>query len=291
MLRKHRVYQAPAWKAVVLWCLVVGTCSGGWAQAAVTVRRIPAGTVVRRDAAPTWNRVVLVATPRIASGAVEALDDSIRNAIREMPLVIMACVRKESDAGGRQDEGAFSLVDVGVGYATKIKSRLTVVDSANASKLGASLGFVQRRMLSTNESQLSNVKVVLRSTTLLMFDTPAIFFRGETHVDRIARHLVWVETKTGELSMAVWLVAKNETGNLVATKDPIRVLQAPTQEDRRIHVDGSQFIFGIPRERAFALEALPPGDDRAWNAARKRWLNLNRYDRNSLVELTKAINP
>lgn len=63
--------------------------------------RIEAGTIV--DASPgneptgRWNRIVLLARPRIASGDVDALSTAIRESVSKFVLTIMAAVERTVD--------------------------------------------------------------------------------------------------------------------------------------------------------------------------------------------------
>ncbi len=249
---------------------------------AAEVTRIPAGTVVTDSGAKTWNRVVLLAKPRIVSGSVESLNESIRDAVSSFSLTMMARVNKK--------DGAFQLDDVGLGYSVPIKSHPTVIDSDSVERLGVSLGFIQRQVLGQHETRLATTRVIVRTSTLLIFDVPAIFFRDGKHRDFVARHLVWIDPASGRAAMATWLMVRRQDGRLVIASDPPRVVSAATKEDRRIHVDGDQFFLGIPGEHAFALEELPPGEDLNWTDALKRLATRSTYDADSLGKLSREIN-
>ncbi|WP_146401110.1 hypothetical protein [Planctomycetes bacterium CA13] len=260
-----------------IFLLTVATFAEG-----ITV--LPPGTDVDNSDRSAWNRVVLVATPRFASGDVDAVSESIRQSVSDFQLTIMA---RTSQA---PQTSQYSLADVGVGYSMVIDGRSVVIDSESASQLGASLGFIQRRILSGNEAQIVKIVVKVRTTTLLIFDVPSIFLHRKDgqfeHRDFVNRHLVWIDPTSGEIFMATWLIDPTEKIPDV----PLRIVAADTREDRRIHIDKSAFFLGIPNERAFALENLPPGKEIGWNELLRKLASRDSYNLESLRQLTDAIN-
>tara|TARA_R110002049_G_scaffold4601_6_gene32876 strand:+ start:71330 stop:72193 length:864 start_codon:yes stop_codon:yes gene_type:complete len=204
-----------------------------------------------------WNCVLFVAKPRISSGDTNKLGQTIRRAVSTLNLTILASVR-------RDENGTHRLVDVGVGYSVPIAGKQTVISSQTASQLGASLGLIARHVLNENEKQLAKVCVVTRSSTLLIFDTPAIMHRGDQHRDYTIRHFCWIDPASGVAATLVWMLGRDPDGVLRVINEPMRVVPAGTVEDRGIHVDGGEFMLGIPSQRAFALESLPPGLSVPW---------------------------
>ena len=273
-------------------CCLHCLASIGLAQGASIARLTPGTTIdISSDAmkeAKRWNHVVLLAKPRISSGDTNKLGETIRNAVSTLSLTILATV-------DRADNGSFKLSEVGVGYSVPIKGTQTVVSYDTASELGARLGLIARRVLSENEKQLDNVRVVTRSSTLLVFDTPAILFRSGRHRDYTIRHLCWIDPVSGRGAMLVWILGKDTNGRLRVVDEPMQVVPAGTVEDREIHVDGQEFILGIPSERAFALESLPPGLSVSWKFAEGKGsiatlASQERYTEQELVELAATLN-
>lgn len=273
---------------------VLAASLAGTTPSANAITPIPAGTIAAETDGGRWNRVVMMAIPRIASGDVDALSGAIRESVSSLHLTVMASVQSNPDGRG------YRLANVGVGYSTPIKNRQTIIDPESASDLGASLGFIGGRMLATNQAQIAKVRVVVRSTTLTIFDAPAIYLRNEKHQGCLARHLIWLEPVSGRLMLATWLMENQQReiqrtpikeGRLAPWPTPIRLVSAGTREDRRIHVDGREFSFlGIPTERAFAVEDLPPGRNIAWTEDLEKSLCLVRYDAEQLRTLAEAIN-
>lgn len=254
---------------------------------AKSIVSIDAGTVINAPNASRWNRTILLAKPRIASGEVGQLSDGIRQAASMFVLSIAATVDQDPQA----TDSRFRLAEVGVGYSVPVANQLTVLRSNNYAAYGVDLSFIHRQMLSENERQIGNIKTVVRANSLLMFDVSAILLQNNKHVDFTMRHLIWIDTRTGKLATMVWLLQADREKRLsVVSSEPIRWLEPNTMEDRAIHVDGAEFTVGIPSKRAFALEAMPPGRPIAWTRAAATLAALESYDINNIQELLKALN-
>lgn len=273
--------------------LLLMTCTAStlWGQSQPSVDRsvvkIQPGTVLNQPDAPRWNRTILLAKPRIASGDVNALSESIRQAASTFVLSIAATVDRDPAANSNK----FRLAEVGVGYSVRVDDRFTVIRPEDYEDYGVSLSFVQRQMLSENQKQLETIRVIARGTTLLMFDVPSMMLHRGEHVDFAMRHLIWIDSNSGKLATMVWL---NQLDAMqqprVADWEAIRWLEPATFEDRTIHVDGDQFTLLIPGKRAFALERLPPGRSIAWTAAAAKLGALDRYDMQSMQDLLRELN-
>lgn len=290
-----RFFIAPAMLAFTLSTTVLAssawsqTVAGNTLESGGILKKLPAGTKAEPTESDTWNRVIALARPKIASGDIDALPASIRSAVSSFILTIMAKVEKRAD-------GKYRLADVGAGYSVPIEGTLTVVTPDKATEVGASLGFVQRQMLIQNVSQLEAIPVIAQNTQLLIFDTPAILLRSGQHVDLIMRHFVWLDRESGKTATLVWLLEKDDQAtsagwSLRVVDEPLRWLPPGLKESREIHVDGKEFsLLGIPTERAFALEDLPPGRELEWSLAGKRVAGLARYTSDQLRDLAAALN-
>lgn len=267
---------------LVVACLT--TQSAG--QERVSLPAVAAGTVVGDSAATRWNRVLLLAKPRIASGDTHMLGEWISGAVGRFTLCILATVARDA-----KETTGYRLQEVGVAYATDINQQLMTITVDSAESLGVKLDFLGRNMLSENENQLSRVRRVVQTNTLTMFDVPAILLRREEHRPLTMRHLIWVDGRSGKLGMAVWLLDRDSTGRLAAVDPSFRVISEGTREDRRVHVAGSEFNFlGIPKEKAFALESMPPGKDIPWGAATKGMAAEQNYSNESLTSFSQLLN-
>lgn len=248
---------------------------------------VPAGTVVVDEQAMSWNRVILLATPRLSSGEFNKLPEGVRSAVPKLTLSILATVRKERTLAG--DE-AFQLQEIGVAYSAQADDRMVTVTSESAPRLGAQLDFFSRRMLTENEKQLAKVQLLIRTTTLAIFDAPSIVLRDGQHKDFMTRHLVWIDGRTGKLAFAVWLLSGEHEGQFAVAGNSLRLVAPGTREDRKVHVDGRSFFMGFPSARAFALEDLPPGIDVPWTASARQLAGRSSYDQPTIQSLVGALN-
>lgn len=250
----------------------------------------PGTKVVNASDAELWNRLVLVASPKINSGDLDVLSDSVRDAATACSLTIMATVAPELDAAGRAQR--FQLRHVGVGYSAAGSAGSVVVSSATASELGVSLGFISRQVLRTNESQLAEVKVIAATSQLVVFDAPSVMYRRGTNRKYLTRHLVYVDSQSGQGATMSWLLVppSNDELSMSIINQPIRVTPWGTKETRRVHVDGEAFNFlGIPGELAFGLEDLPPGEDVRWTKRAARVAGRKAFSKSEAQELFDAL--
>ena len=261
--------------------------SGDEASAQKPIPFIAPGTIVGNQEAARWNRVILLATPRIASGDTTKLSESIRNAVSQLTLTILATVKRQVGSDGKE---SYRLEEAGVAYSTPIQENLTTISTETAARLGARLDFYSRQMLSENEKQIANVNVLVRTPTLIMFDAPAIMLRDHKHMDFLTRHLIWIDSHTGKLALVIWLLHTDRDARIVRADKTLRVVAPGTNEDRKIHVDGRSFFLGLPSARAFALEDLPPGADIAWTEAAKIMAARKTYSGSELNEFAGALN-
>jgi len=248
------------------------------------VTAIPPGTPVFQRQTDRFNRLLLIATPELSSGDVEAVSPMFRRAVDKFSLTIMATVRRTAEG--------FRLAEVGMGYSCPIGERQLVITGESAERLGASLGLIQKQVLGENERQLKPPKVLIRTTTLSLFDVAGRITIQGRHLERLFRQIVWVHPKTGRLSMAVWLIEQFEDGTTVGVDNrrPVHLISENTIERRKVHVDGSQFFLGVPSEAAFAMEDLPPGHPVPWTPRRKQVLGRNRYDERQLEAVLDVLN-
>ena len=251
-----------------------------------TLPRLPAGTVVAVSKSERWNRVVLVSQPQLTSGDVDAVAASIRESASTLWLAIMATVVRE-----QRDDGAgkYRLLEVGVGTSVVIDGQLRVLTLDNASELGVSLGLVKRQQLIENDRQFEQLRLVAQTSTLVIFDAPAIMHRQGQHVDRIMRHLVWIDSRTGAQAAMVWLLEERD-GGWIVSDEPARWLKPTTKEQRQIHIDRDEFTLGFPGRQAFALEDLPPGTDIEWEEQVKPLAARKSYSMEEIRQLSAGLN-
>ncbi len=261
--------------------------SGGSLSSTRGLGRIATGTLVGKPEQARWNTVVLLARPRLASGDVSAIPSMFRDVASSFVLTILATVEPYAVTG----ETRYRLAELGFGFSKDVDGELTVISSTDYDQVGVKLGMVEQRVLSRNEKQLDLARLVARTSTLTMFDVPAILVWNGDHQDFVIRHFVWIDAGTGRSSALVWLLQRDAQQRLTVVDEPIKLVRSGTKEDRRIHVDSSEFILGgIPTERSFALESLPPGDVIPWTFEARQVAAHTVYDAQSMQALTTALN-
>jgi hypothetical protein len=264
------------------------------------------GTVVVERGGSRWNRLVLLSQPTLVGGDVQRIPAAVRRSVSRFSLTVMATVRRsQSDAGEgssaaepRGGESStwreFRLSEVGVGYSARVGDRRVIVDVDSAERLGLDLSLIDRYVLDQNVERLSGPRLAARSSTLMIFDAPAILARGGNHRDATMRHLVWVDSDSGQTAVAAWFLVDRESAAdkspAVLRGKPLRVLPSGIREKRRIRVDADEFFLGIPTERAFAMQSLPPGRPIAWTDRLASLASRRSYSPETLAEFTSSLN-
>ncbi len=268
--------------AAVAWLPVACTAADSDAQ---SIAIVPAGTPVDDPDRDRWNRVVLLATPRFASGDTDAVSEGIHAHVTSFTFAVLATVRSvETDDDGPRHR----LVEVGVGYGTPIGDRLTIV-SPNAKLPGFTPDFLGRQILGAKQKSLDEIVQVGAHATAVAFDAPTLMLRDDEHRDMIVRHVVRVDPRTGGCSSCVWLAQENDDGTLTPAGDPLRLVAGGTHESRAVHVDGNRFVFGFPTKQAFAVKDLPPGTSLSWTPALLVSADARTYSGADLREFTRAL--
>jgi hypothetical protein len=249
---------------------------------------IEAGTVVDDPGRDRWNRIVLLATPRFASGDTDDVSESIREAVSGFTFAILATVRPVDASAAEKDAPRYDLVEVGVGYSMRVNDRLTVI-APDAALPGFSLDFLSRQVLNAKHKSLGDIECVGRHATAVAFDAPTLMLRGDDHEDLVVRHLVRLDPQSGLCSTCAWLVTADDDDASTPLEEPLRIVDGGTREERSIHVDGRRFTFGLPTKRAFAVEDLPPGRRVDWSASLRTAADVPTYTEKALSRLTTEL--
>ena len=280
--------------AIVLAALPSLVCAvGGAAETAVGNRPlpiVPAGTPVDDAAAPRWNRTILLATPRLASGDTDALSPAIQKRVSSFTLAVLATVSRNAGPSGARH----TLGELGAGYAVPVDGRLTIV-ATDDPPARAGIDFIGRQILAQNGRALAGLTCVGTTDTMQVFDAEAVLHRDGGHRDFLVRHFIWVDQDSGQCSACVWVLAKESDGGLRVIDEPLRWLSPGTREDRVIHVDAGEFMLGVPTKRAFGLVDLPPGRDLPWSQGLREVAASATYSPEAVgalaVELDRQLQP
>ena len=251
-----------------------------------TVPRVPPSTVIPDESAPRFNRVIYLAVSHITNGDAAKVPSVIRARVPMFTLALLATVANTSPAGTPAN---YRLAEVGVGYAVPINRRLTVVDT-EAPPAAAGIDMLGRQVLSANGRNLGGLRRVGKTDTLQVIDIDALVRVGNRHATLTMRHFVWADPASGRVASCVWLLQKRSDGQFAPMANPPRWLQEGTRDTRRIHVDASKFVLGVPTKEAFALASLPPGIELTWTPPLQQLASQPSYGDAELEQLTEAVN-
>lgn len=252
-------------------------------QRAVSV--IPPGTIVGEDNSNGWNRLVLLAKPRLAAGAVEEVPSMAGDLATRFSVVIMARVAGQAQNG----EVKYRLEGVGVGFGTEIDGKNVVVSSEKHEKLGADLNTFERLVLAQNEKTLQKTAQIARSRHFAIFDVRGRLLHANKPREVKIRHLVWVGPETGKIASVMWPLIERPNGQYQLLGETLIAIPGGFQEDRRIHVSADQVTFGIPSSQAFALTRMPPGKKIAATRQFKSLAARKKYAPASFSQLIDAV--
>jgi hypothetical protein len=277
------------------------------AQIVYALQRIPAGTIVVDAEADRWNELILLARPSLTSGDLDRLPLGLQQAVTRFSYTVLATVSTappEPDPAVRGLSPAESpetaipparrywLAEVGVGYSAPLDGVQKIVSASPAAEADA-LGIIERQVVAQNERDLDKARVVVRSSTLIMFDLDVILAGENGHRVELSRSLVWIDPLTGKSAIAMWLLGQRKAGpeapeSLHAREDAIQVHPGGTRASNRLHVDASTFVLGIPTATSFGLERLLPGRQVPWTDSLSNLAGKSSYEPETLAEFTVA---
>jgi hypothetical protein len=253
-----------------------------------SIQVIAAGTLVDDPDRDRWNRVVLVATTRFASGDTDDVSASIKETVTGFTFAILATVRPVEPPSDGKENPRHELVEVGVGNCMSVNDRLTVV-APDTTMEGCSLDFLGRQVLNAKQKSLGEITCVGKHGEAFVFDVPTLMLRGDEHEDLVVRHLVRIDPQSGNCSTCAWLMVTTDDGSIIPVEEPLRLIDGGTREERAIHVDGRRFAFGLPTKRAFAVEDLPPGQRVDWSTSLRTAADVPAYSQDALDLLTTEL--
>jgi hypothetical protein len=244
---------------------------------------IPPGTIVDRTAPEGWTHLIIKSLARMESGDIDQVPETVRELSGKFFVAILA--RVVADAGSTGSHG-YRLDEVAVNLGTRIKSKDTIITPETQAKLGANLGFLERIALDRGGERLKNVRVVARTPTMAVIDGPAMMVREHKHRPVIIRYAILVNPTTGRLDPLLWAIAQDDRGSYQGMFGLCEVLPPNKYADRGMHVDASEFAFGLITENAVALLQIHSGQTQiTFTEDVKRLAGLPRYSSQSAAEL------
>ncbi len=248
------------------------------------VELLPPGTVIEESAPEGWTHLILKNRPRISSGAIDKLSEEAKRYATFLFMTTVARVVPKK-TGLRT---TYALDAVALGLGTTVAGKDMVLSPETQAKLGANLDFTYRLILKGAYNKQQEVRVVLRSPTFALLDTPALLLRHGEHRDVILRYAFLVDPRTGRLETLVYLIDRKDGSK--ATLGPIEVLAPNHIERAPLHIDGREFIGPIPTPRAYAAERLPTGERHlAIPEKHQALLGLERFDPEQARQIDRVL--
>ena len=294
--------------AIVGVLTTIASAKGADPPVVYALQRIPAGTIVVDAEAGRWNQLILLARPVLTSGDIDRLPSGLQPSVSRFSYTVLATVSKSpplpsagpparARSGDATNETTnrratrYRLAEVGIGYSAPVQGRQVIVTASQSAD--AKLGFIDRQILGQNESDLETAAVVVRSSTLMMFESFAILARESGHREEKVRNLVWIDPNTGKAAMAMWVLKQRSGGpgeSLTVADDPMQVHAGGTRASNRLHVDAGTFLLGIPTAKTFGLEQLLRGRQVHWTDTLRELAGKSSYSSETLAQLTAALN-
>ena len=114
--------------------------------------------------------------------------------------------------------------------------------------------------------------------------------REQKHRPVILRYAILVNPKTGRLDPLLWAIAQDDRGSYQGMFGPCELLPPNKYADRGMHVDSSEFAFGLITENAVAMTQLHQGMRRiAFPDEVQRLAGLPRFSTQSAADLESRL--
>lgn len=243
---------------------------------------IPVGTVIEKTAPDGWSHLVLIAVPTLTE---EDERDSKRPKLatryaQMFKFTVLANVVGVKEAG----KPPFYLERVARGFATEVNGKETIVSSQNTMK--AKLGLFGRTILEENEKCLDNdVKQVVRTPTMLLFDAKAVMLRDGDHKIMIMRHALLADRNTGKLYTLVWLL----DDDYQPAEAALQLLPNNMWEKRLLSIKRDKFTAGIPTRDAFGLRQVPQGKAVPYTPQLKEVATVKDFDEAKVANIENTL--
>jgi hypothetical protein len=212
---------------------------------------IPVGTVIGKTPPAGWSHLVLFATSTLTAQDERDAPKIAAYYAQLFKFTLLTNVVRRGPPG----KESYYLEQVARGFATDVGGQNKVIDSKHT--LGASMGMFGRRILKENEQCIdTDVRQVVRSRNMLIFDAQSVMRRNGEHVKMIMRHALLVDPTNGRLYTLVWLM----TRDYEPAENALQLLPDNMWEKRWLSVRRDKFdLLGIPTKDAFALRQVPQG--------------------------------
>ena len=212
----------------------------------------PGTTIDSKKVVSDGSQLVLLAKPRVAAGDVNSASAKVRSYASMFNMVLIAKTSRDSS-------GVYHLNDLAVGNGVRRNGGWTIVSADSHKEHGVELDFFAKQILSRSEGSLRQARVLAAGDSYRVFDAEAIVRHDSEHQRMKIRHIVWVNKKSGKLATMQWLLRPVRNGELQMVEGVVHALPPKYLEDRVFSVKAEEFTFGVPSEKALAIDKLPNG--------------------------------
>lgn len=248
------------WIALLVCAAPAVVCRPGHPQQAFQPRAVdllPTGLAIEKTPPTGWSHLIIKSHPRIRDEDLNRVNST--TARLSSAIFTAFCVNVANDGGSA---APYRLEKIAVGVGTRINGKDLIVSPDSQGKLGARLGMLGRQVLSRTYERQKDVAVLAQSPTSAIVDAPVVMRRRQHNRFVNFRYLLLVDSKTGGLDALLWLVDRNEAGEILGAVGDIECLPPNKIEDAALYVDDAQFTLGLPSDLAFGVMRLPQGKQR-----------------------------
>jgi hypothetical protein len=216
---------------------------------------IPAGTVISNKAPLGWTHLIDKSHPKMHYGDVDQVPKPVRALSGMFFTAMLARVRPPD---GRDNAG-YRLDEVAIAMGTRIGAADTIITPETQKRLGAHLGLLPRIALERGYERFKTVTVAARTSTMAVVDGPAMMLRDGKHRPVVLRYAILVHPRTGDLETLLWAISQDDQGAYEGMISVCEWLLPNQVEERLLHVDATEFAFGLITENAMAIVHLCKG--------------------------------
>ncbi|WP_152051468.1 hypothetical protein [Tautonia marina] len=198
-----------------------------------------------------WTHRVVRSVPRLVSGDLEALPESASATATRFRTVITA----EVEPPGPRGRSA-RLIRVGVGNAVPVGDRELVITRLGPREAFETLGVVDRVVLIAAEAKLNRGRLIARSPTFALFQTPTVLVVEGRHREVDLHYALLVDPASGALTTLCW----PKFGENPSPPDAILRLAPELSFDAQLDAQITRRIGPAPVSWSFAMTGPPPGD-------------------------------
>lgn len=243
------------------------------------LQRLAPGAFSESNLPEGYSHIVMIAWPRLDPAGKEAAPGMAARFAEMFGTVILAEVAPPTAEKGH------TLRRLAIGHLIRDGEQVKIVNAQSPE-----LSFVGRQVLASGERELAKVQQIARYETAILFETPAVIRRGESHREMTLRQFIWTSSQQGGLASLLWLVDDSQPGAPRVVDDHFVQLPAAFHDDRRLSVDPTQFnMLGVPGRTAFALARLPQGVRVQFTQRLAGLAAMPSYDQTTLPQLAAEL--